>query len=82
VPASEPRQTVALVLDLPPASDCEERFDLAVYENRAVELVEWDEQTGGCVARRVNIRYLTAQLDDEGLMTLVRQHAKTVKRTR
>jgi hypothetical protein len=81
VPASEPRKTVGLVLDLLPASDCEERFDLAIYAHRGIELVAWDEDAGACVARRVSIRYLTAKLDEAALMSLVREHAQTVKKT-
>jgi hypothetical protein len=80
VPASEPRKTVSLVLDLPAASDCEERFDLAIYENRGIELVAWDESSGACVGRRVRIRYLTSALDEAALMDLVREHAKTAKK--
>lgn len=81
VPAGEPRATVALVLDLPGASDCEERFDLAIYQDHGIELVAWDEE-GGCLERRVKIRYLTAKLDEPALLELVRAHAKSVKKSK
>lgn len=82
VPASEPRKNVGLTVDLQPASDCEERFDLAVYEERGVELIAWDDNSGACIARQVNIRYLTQALDEATLLELVKKHAKTVKRSR
>ncbi len=71
---------MALRLDLLPASDCEERFDLAIYEHRAVELVAWDHNRGACVARDVSIRYVAAKIDGAALMKLVRTHAKSVKK--
>ena len=80
VPASEPRQELALLLELPAASDCEERFDLALYENRAIELVAWDEQAGGCVGREVTIRYLTSGLDQKAVLALAREHATSAEK--
>ena len=80
VPASEPRKTVALELDLQPGSDCEERFDLAIYADRGVELVSWDENTGACAGREITIRYLTAKLSEEQLMALVEELAKAVRK--
>lgn len=81
VPAGEPRGKVALVLDLPGASDCEERFDLSIYQDRRIELVAWDD-SGGCLERRVEIRYLTADLDEPALLEIVRTHAKRVKKSK
>jgi len=31
VPASEPRETIKLKVDLPKSASCEEAFDLAIY---------------------------------------------------
>ncbi len=76
VPASEPRDAVDLRVDLKASSDCEERFDLALYENRGVELVAWDDKTGQCAGRDVNVRYLTAKLNREAVLALAREHAK------
>ncbi len=69
-------------VDLVPASDCEERFDLAVYRNRAVELIAWDEAKGACSGRDIIIRYLSGQLSDAQLTALVRQHARSATATK
>lgn len=61
VPAAEPRDVVRLEVDLVRAQDCEEAFDLALYQSRAVELVAWDDARGRCLGRKVTIRYLTRQ---------------------
>ena len=61
VPASEPRAVVRLHVDLVRAQDCEEAFDLALYQSRAVELVAWDAGAGGCADRTVTIRYFPRQ---------------------
>ncbi len=81
VPASEPRATASFVVDLEAATDCEERFDLAIYTHRGVELVAWDEATGACAGRAVQIRYLTGKLDEAALRALVKEHAKAVRTT-
>jgi hypothetical protein len=59
-PAGEARAEVRLRLDLPPATGCEQRFDLALYQDRAIELIAWDGQRGGCEGRVAVIRYLSA----------------------
>jgi hypothetical protein len=76
VPASEPRAEVTLVLDLEPAQGCEERFDLALYQDRRIDLVQWDEAKDACTGRRVTIRYLSAKLDRQELIQLVRKLAR------
>ena len=80
VPADEPRATVALSVDLEASRDCEERFDLAIYRDRGVELVAWDDREGRCSGREVSIRYLTAMLNEMRLLALVKEHAKNVKK--
>jgi hypothetical protein len=75
-PASEPRAELGLELDLAPASDCEERFDLALYQDRRVDLVRWDENHGACAARLVSIRYLSAKLSEAELLTKVKELAR------
>ncbi len=75
VAASEPRAELSLVVDLEPAQDCEERFDLAIYQDRRVDLIQWDAAGGSCAARQVTIRYLSAKLDGEALLGLVRKLA-------
>jgi len=78
VPATEPRAELALTLDLEPLQDCEERFDLALYQDRRIDLVQWDGAKGACIGRRVTIRYLSAKLDRDELIRLVRQLAQQV----
>jgi hypothetical protein len=75
VPASEPRGTLRATVDLEAASDCDERFDLALYEDRAVELVTWDAGQG-CVGRHVEIRYLSRRTSEDDLLRHVRALAK------
>ncbi len=72
VPASEPRTELSLVLDLEPSQGCEERFDLALYQDRRIELVQWDGAKGVCTGRHVTIRFLSAKLDQDKLIELVR----------
>lgn len=79
VPASEARQSVSFVVDLEPGSDCEQRFDLAVYENRDIDLIQWDEQTGSCHGRKVTIVYLSRHTDEAAVRALVEKHAEKVR---
>jgi hypothetical protein len=72
VPKTEPRSEVRLVVDLMASADCEQRFDLALYRNRAVDLVQWDDQLGACRARSVTIRYLSRQITREQLLQEIR----------
>lgn len=74
-PAGEPRAELALTVSLPPSRDCEERFDVALYAERDVELVAWDAQTDACSGRRVTIRYLSTRLTREALLERVRRLA-------
>ncbi|APR83673.1 Hypothetical protein A7982_09022 [Minicystis rosea] len=68
VPASEPRATMRLRVDLVRAQDCEEAFDLALYRSRAVELIEWDAAAGRCTDRTITIRYLTQKTSRDDVM--------------
>ncbi len=79
VAADEPRATLRLQLTLPFAPDCEEAFDLALYANRGVELIAWDDDTGSCSERIVTIRYLPRRLSEAELVALVRQRAERVE---
>ncbi len=72
IPPGEPRAELGLTLDLMPSSSCEENFDLALYGDRGVELVEWDDQPGKCTARAVRIRYLPRRLSRDKLLQRVK----------
>jgi hypothetical protein len=76
VPASEPRAELRLTVDLPASRECEESLDLALYRNRGVDLVAWDERRGSCEGRRIVIRYLPRQLTAEQALELVRAHCR------
>jgi hypothetical protein len=76
VPPGEPRAELALRLDLEPSTECEERFDLEVYEDRRIELIAWDDGHGRCADRSVRIRYLRGKIDEATLLALVREHAR------
>ena len=79
VPPDEPRAELHLEVDLHPAQDCEEVFDLALYEDRGVELIAWDDAKGTCEGRRITLRYLSRKLDANGVQALVREHAASVR---
>lgn len=79
VPAGEPRAEMRLRIDLAPAQKCEEAFDLALYEDRGVDLVQWDGSTGVCTGRIVTIRYLPRKLRAEDLLAAVRVRAAKVE---
>ncbi len=79
VAASAPRQTLAFELDLDPGSDCEQAFDLALYQNRAVDLIEWDDQTGACRHRTVRVRFLSNRIGARELGELVRKNSKQAR---
>ena len=67
VAADEPRATLRLQLTLPFAPDCEEAFDLALYANRGVELI--DDRLGrrhGLVQRTHRDHSLSPQAAQRG----------------
>jgi hypothetical protein len=72
VPPDEPRAELLLKIDMAASSTCEESFDLALYQDRGVELVEWDDQNGKCQARAVRIRYLPRKLGRDKLIERVK----------
>lgn len=85
LPANEPRAELALELDLEPVSDCDERFDLALYEERGVELLSWDQQgieSRGCSERRVRVRYVPGRITRDALLARVRQISRKVELVR
>jgi len=73
IPAAEPRAQLRLQLDLEPVSDCDERFDLALYEERGVELSSWDELSHGCSERRVTVRYVPGRVLRDALLLRIRK---------
>lgn len=78
VPASTPRAELSARVDLKPASDCEEAFDLAMYTHRAIELIAWDDRVGVCSNRAVDIRYLSNDISHDGVVRLATEHARRV----
>ena len=67
-----------MVLDLKASSDCEERFDLALYRDRGVELVAWDDRHASCRSRAVTIRYYPQRISAERLRARVGELAGAV----
>jgi len=78
LPPGEPVDAVTLSVDVPRSGDCEEAFDLALYRNRAVHLIEWDADAGRCMNRKVRIVYLRRQITRDELIAEVRGRASTV----
>jgi hypothetical protein len=77
VAADEPRAQVKIKIDLPPEQGCEEAFDLALYADRSVDLIEWDKNSGVCAGRAVTIRYLSKKTSPEAVVSAARAHALT-----
>lgn len=75
IPPGEPTAAVSLALDLPQAQDCEEAFDLAMYKNRAVHVIEWDSSTGRCTDRKARIVYLPKRITRDGVVAEARKRA-------
>ncbi len=75
IPSSEPQAALRLELSLPPGSDCERRFDLALYRERAVRLTAWDDREG-CRQRRITLHYLPRRLGRPALLEKVRELAE------
>jgi hypothetical protein len=79
VPAAEPRAELRVKVDLTPRRDCDEVFDLALYQNAAIELVEWGGEPGSCLARVVKVRYLSARTTPGEVLAQIKklsQHAE------
>jgi hypothetical protein len=73
VPPSEPRATLDVLLDLPRRVGCEGAFELALYTNRGIELVEWQgDGARDCTARRAKVRFLPARLSRDKAIALIR----------
>lgn len=82
VPASEQRVEMKLRVDLAPAQGCEEAFDLALYKDRGVDLVQWDKNTGACASRVITVRYLPRRTSADALLKAVQAHAAKVEKVR
>lgn len=81
VPATEPRAEIRLRVDLEPAQGCEEAFDLAMYKDLGIDLIQWDANTGACSGRAVVVRYLTRKTSAEKVKSAAGALAKRVVAT-
>lgn len=86
VPHTEARETISVQLDLPKTASCTEQFDLAVYANRAIEMIEWTTPEGSppgadgpdCEQRIVHVRFLSRKTSKAEVMALLRANATRV----
>ena len=78
VPPGVARADVRLLVDLEPAQDCEEAFDLALYRDRGIDLISWDDAVGSCTDRHVTIRFLETKLNKSQVLDQVRKVARKV----
>ncbi len=78
IAGSEPRALLRVVVDLEPVGGCDEAFDLAMYQDRGVELIEWDSARG-CSARRVILRYIPGRISRDALLSKIRQVSRKVE---
>jgi hypothetical protein len=76
VAADKPRAELSIRVDLAPAQSCEESFDLALYQDRRIELIEWDDQIGECSGRAIRVRYMSDELKQDELMKKVKELAE------
>jgi hypothetical protein len=76
IPASEKRATLRVVVDLEPVSDCDERFDLAMYEDRGVEMIMWADDARGCAGRRATVRYVPGRIGRDAIVDRMKKLAK------
>jgi hypothetical protein len=79
VAPDQPRAQLRLRIDLAATGDCEEAFDLALYANRGIELVEWAPATRDCHGRVITIRFLSQRLSAEQVLAAVRRLTATVQ---
>ena len=82
VPASEKRAELRLRVDLAPAQGCEEAFDLALYKNRGIDLIEWDANTGACAGRVIVVRYLPNRTSEDDILKAAAGIAAKVERAK
>lgn len=75
VSPDEPRATLVVRLDLPKSASCEESFDLALYEHRGIDRIEWDGPPGKCAGRQARIRYLSKRVGREDVIKAVQKNA-------
>lgn len=75
VPAEEARAELRLEVELASVASCEEAFDLALYADRAVELVAWDPPRGACGRRTLTLRYLSRRTSAERLLAAAKKAA-------
>lgn len=90
VAQNEPRETARVLIDLPKTASCTEQFDLAVYENRSIEMIAWKDDEGGdrasesspdCEHRIAEVRFLSRHISKSDVLSLLRSHATRVTET-
>jgi hypothetical protein len=81
IPAAEKRATMRVLVDLEPVSDCDERFDLLMYEDRGVERIAWEENARGCSGRAARVRYVPGRIGRGALLERMKKFAKRVSVT-
>ncbi len=81
VPATEPRATLRVAVDLDRRTGCEEAFDLAVYAHRAVERIAWEPPSAAspCVARSATVTFVPSRLPQAELISFMRSHARLLE---
>ena len=90
-PASEPRETTRVLIDLKKTGSCTEGFDLAVYQNRNIEMIAWQPDApagaGGqevgpdCEQRVAEVRFLSRHISKADVLSLLRANAIRVTET-
>ena len=73
------RGELSVRVDLEPAQDCEERFDLALYADRSIDLISWDDQVGSCVGRVVKVRFLSESANRQQVMQRIQGLVRSAK---
>jgi hypothetical protein len=78
VAAQEPRATLVADVDLPRGAECAQTFDLALYEDRSIVLVEWGGAPDTCRARRVKVTFLSKRTTQDAVLERMKKRAERV----
>jgi hypothetical protein len=74
---SATRSSLEVEVDLPSSAACAQDFDVAVYKNTAIVLIDW-RNTSGCSARHARVEFLSQAIQETAVLQLLKMHAKRV----
>jgi hypothetical protein len=75
VAASESRASLLVRIDLRQGAACEQDYDVALYESRALVLIEWAEPSPRCRSRLARVHYLPKRISKVEVVELLSKYA-------